>query len=312
MIADKPYGSSGKHYCQGRIFHITLTGLGVLLLLLSMSWIDNFVRYGQVNRKPTLIHQGGSWSTRARDQYGIFVGVLSASDNIQARQAIRDTWGADHRLLRVVFVTLRPASNTTLAKLQLEAVKHGDMLMVSEMENYYNITHATIAVFRAAVGMGPLVKFVLKTDDDCYIRVPKLLEALHDAPPQLLYAGYPLRPTRLHRSGKYAISWSMWPHHDAKVRYAWGAGYVLSADLARFIAAGAPHQITPHMVQIEDMAVGLWVESIAKQNNSTIHYHYFHYNGSCDAQSVAVHVKEKTGATLRCIHQKFGQCCHVG
>jgi hypothetical protein len=299
----------GKRFRQGRLLCFFLTELTVLLL---STMFVIFMRSGSCSQvfasEKSNEHQIHS---STRQHYGIFVGVLSSAANVQARQAIRETWGADSRLLRVVFVTLRPASNNTLAQLQAEAVQHGDLLVVSDIsDNYYNITYATIAVFKAAVAMGPPVKFVLKTDDDCYIRVPKLLDALHDAPLQLTYAGYPLKPARLHRSGKYAITWSMWPGNNTKVIYAWGAGYVLSIDLARMIAAGAPHQLTPQMVQIEDMAVGLWVEGLAQQHNLTINYHYFHYNMSCDAEAVASHLKEKTGAKLRCIHQRQGQCCN--
>lgn len=98
-----------------------------------------------------------------------------------------------------------------------------------------------------------------------------------------------------------------WPRSAA-------AGYVLSMDLVQRIAAGAPQLIMhPHkLVNIEDMAVGMWVEAIGKQHQHTIHHHKFYCcHCSCNSESVILHLGSKAGdngAMMRCIHKNNGAC----
>lgn len=246
-----------------------------------------------------------------RQEFGLFVGVLSASRNFKARQAIRQTWGADARLTRVMFFILRPKSNATFLRLQDEAVEYGDIQVTSEIvESYNSITHSTLSIFRAAAAVGPQVKLVMKTDDDSYIRVPLLLEALRDTPREWLYAGWPMYPTAIPRPpGYWGIAYDNWPENST-VKYGWGAGYLLSVDLARRIAAGAPHIIMPYnnLVRLEDYAVGLWVDALSQLHDVPVHYHVWEYNSTdCDSTTVLMHWQKP--ADLRCVHANDGECC---
>lgn len=247
----------------------------------------------------------------------LFVGVLSAASNVQARQAVRETWGADSRLARVVFVSLRPTSNESFWQLRKEAAQYSDVLVTSSVdEGYYNITYAVLDIFRAAAAMGPAVSHVMKTDDDCYVRVSPLLIALSGMTRHWLYAGWPMitgTVIRGHGDGWHVVPYSNWAS-DTPVRYGFGLGYVLSSDLAQQIAAGAPHVLMrpDNLLIIEDVAVGYIVDFIGRDQNVTVQYDDsmpMSVNG-CRPQDIVVHIAQTPKwRVLRCMHETGGSCC---
>lgn len=245
----------------------------------------------------------------------VFVGVLSKAANTKFRQAVRQTWGGDKRLSRVVFFTLRPKLDETFKELRDEAVQYQDILVTSEIyEHYYNITYAVFDIFKAAAAMTGITH-VLKTDDDCYVRVPKLLAALQSMPKQWLYAGgEPMKAESVQRNPRkwHYVSYDMWAS-DKPVRYGYGLGYVLSIDLARYIAAGAPHLIMPvnKLLVLEDISVGYWVDHISKIHNITIAYDISMTMGlsACSRRDVVTHVNVSTIETLHCMFDADGACC---
>ena len=116
----------------------------------------------------------------------LFVGVLSAPDHVEARQTIRETWGSDVRLARVMFFVLRPRGNTAFRQLRQEAVTAGDVVITSEVYTHYNhITYAVLDIFKSAAMLGNDITHVLKTDDDAYVRWSLLLPALEAFAPQV-------------------------------------------------------------------------------------------------------------------------------
>ena len=67
----------------------------------------------------------------------LFVGVLSAAKGRTRRDAVRQTWGSDPRLERVVFVVGRPATRRLLHKLQEEALEHKDIILVGHVQEHF-------------------------------------------------------------------------------------------------------------------------------------------------------------------------------
>lgn len=244
----------------------------------------------------------------------LFVGVLSASGNIQARAAIRKTWGADHRLARLMFFVLQPKDAAVFRALRQEATSLGDVFVTSEvMEDYYNITYSVLDIFKAAVVMEGITH-VVKTDDDVYFRVALLLLNLKDMPRQWLYAGGPSmgHGSVIRTPGWHYVPYSNWAS-DEPVRYAFGWGYVLSIDIVKEIAAGAPHLIMPanNLLIIEDVAVAYWVEYIGKDKNVSIAYRTLQVaSGQCTADAVFFEVKQRPAwPIVSCMYNHSGQCC---
>jgi hypothetical protein len=113
----------------------------------------------------------------------VFVGVLSSAANSKSRQIIRQTWGADPLLAasgsRVMFFCLRPSSNAAFRELRREAAAARDIFVTSEVaEGYYNITYAVLDILKVAAALSDGFSYVVKTDDDVYLRPALLLAAL--------------------------------------------------------------------------------------------------------------------------------------
>lgn len=138
-------------------------------------------------------------------------------------------------------------------------------------------------------------------------------------------AGAPKTPASPYRTPteRWYVPYSNW-RSDARVRYGSGHGYVLSIDLAREIAAGAPHMIMQghNLLIIEDLAVGYWVDYIGKEQGVVINYDdTIHISRFCCNVNSMIHVvHEDTGNStyarprsdwkaMRCRHERGGQCC---
>lgn len=297
---------------------------GLVLIMLFLSVAVNVTLYLQYHnntsvcgnranlqlQRPTAAEQQNSTSQAVR----LFLGVLSAPGNFEARHAVRQTWGSDPRLARLMFFVLRPVNNTLFRHLRDEAVKLGDVVVTSEVyEGYYNITYSVLDLFKTAAVLGDAITHVAKTDDDCYVRVNLLLPALEAMPRQLLYAGAPMGHGSVIRSpGWHHVPYSNWAS-DEPVKYGFGMGYILTLDLVKEIAAGAPHMIMPahNLLIIEDVAVAYWVAYVGKELNVTINYNAgIKHSESCTPHDMFLHVKTKPQwGVIRCMFEKGGACC---
>jgi hypothetical protein len=303
-----------------------------LLLLLSVSFNYTFYlsgnmaicsslavvqRFGHLNSSGLI----SSSKTHPADQAAasgssikLFLGVLSAPGNVEARATVRQTWGSVKTLSRLMFFVLRPRNDTTFMQLRSEAVTHGDVVITSEVyEGYYNITYAVLDIFKTAAVMGDAFTHVAKTDDDCYVRLNLLLPALEAMPHQWLYAGAPMTHGSVIRStGWHHVPYSNWAS-DQPVRYGFGMGYILTMDLAKEIAAGAPHMIMApdNLLIIEDVAVAYWVAYVGKEKNITINYEAaIKHSESCTPGDMFLHVKSKPQwKVIQCMYDRGGACC---
>lgn len=243
----------------------------------------------------------------------LFVGVLSSPSNAEARQTVRDTWGSDTRVSLLKFFVLRPNNDTLFKQLRHEAATKGDVVITSEVYNdYYNISYSVLDLFKTAAILGDAITHVLKVDDDCYVRFPLLVQALDSMPRQWLYAGWPMHPGGVIRTpGWHQVSYKNWARDDPVV-YGFGWGYVLSRDFVQHIAAGAPHVIMPpdNLLTIEDVAVGYWIDFIAKELNITTNIRTLGLGEKCTADVVVLHIKARPQMPLqRCMHSQQGACC---
>lgn len=297
--------------------------LGINWLLSSKAWnsqhmtatAGSHVHIEIHEHQPTPLTTGGQQQGQAASDIRLFVGVLSATKNIQARQAVRATWGADKRLARVMFFTLRPHNHEDFKELRQEAAQYRDLLITSEVyDGYYSITYAVLDLFKAAAAMGTGVTHVMKTDDDCFVRVSGLLNSLSGMPRQWLFAGWPMAAHKVSREpGWHQVPYDNWAS-DEPVRYSFGWGYVVSTDLAVHIAAGAPHMLMRpnNLLIIEDVAVGYWVQFIAREQQVAVHYNDSLVMGTqpCNSTNVVTHIKhEAPWKVLHCIHANQGGCC---
>ena len=163
------------------------------------------------------------------------------------REAIRETWGShsnceylkaleDERMkdLRwlLVFVVGKAGPGTNDDELnKAEARQHNDMLIGNITDNYIN---NVVKFFMGQVWASRFdIKYTFKTDDDVYVRIPRVLEYLVNAKfPKPFYAGMTYLPIRVNRviGGKWTVSWKYFGEVDFPMFNA-GAFFILSTDL---------------------------------------------------------------------------------
>lgn len=131
------------------------------------------------------------------------------------------------------------------------------MVFVDVVDIYRNVPYKMLQFARWAVSE---VKFtyLLKTDDDCFVDVVRVLHRLSEIsdPSRRLWLGRFRHSWLVERSGKWAE-----PDYPAMVypKFACGAGYVLSSDLIHWLDSNADI-LTAY--QGEDVSMGIWLSAV--------------------------------------------------
>jgi len=202
-----------------------------------------------------------------REHLYAIIGVHSVLQNSQQRNAIRETWAAEAKKLRIPtangkndvrleFVIADHKSDWSAseqATLDAEMRQYEDIVLLPHIDKKHHFTGTTRIWFqRSACFYVP--QFLIKVSDDTYVRVPELMEALQKKQQHKLYWGHIHEDVDGHedevfngfRVGKY-------------MPFANGNVYVLSADVVEWLAK-AP--INLKYFKSEDVSVGMWVHAL--------------------------------------------------
>ncbi|XP_041015334.1 beta-1,3-galactosyltransferase GALT1-like [Juglans microcarpa x Juglans regia] len=196
----------------------------------------------------------------------LFIGVFSTANNFKRRMAVRRTW-MQYPAVRSGAVAVRffvglHKNQIVNEELWDEARTYGDVQLMPFVDYYSLITWKTLAIciFGTEVVSA---KFVMKTDDDAFVRVDEILASLNriNMAHGLLYGliNSDSRPDRNPHS-KWYISPEEWPG----ARYpAWahGPGYVVSHDIAKEIYLRYKKG-NLKMFKLEDVAMGIWIADL--------------------------------------------------
>jgi len=156
-------------------------------------------------------------------------GALGAFDNVDAKffLAQPDGRGAD----------------AGASMLREELSRHGDIVVVRGRDLYENLPNKTLGILKYALSSPERYTHVLKTDEDCYVRVHKLMDIL-DPPdgPQMenMYKGcmenrggfFPIRDPK----SKWYLRYDELDDYTAQpirgTKYLAGWGYIVTRDVA--------------------------------------------------------------------------------
>lgn len=158
-------------------------------------------------------------------------------------------------------------SRDTLAK---ERTKHNDLLLLDNLtDSYGNLTLKLIQGLASISNMQSF-KYLLKTDDDTYVKLDHLIEDLHEydgfvnhkhftpnGPRPDLYWGYFNGRATIKMHGQWKeTNFSLC---DRYLPYALGGGYVISNNLVNYIARD---QHTLSRYTSEDVSMGIWLSAL--------------------------------------------------
>ncbi|KAG6939247.1 beta-1,3-N-acetylgalactosaminyltransferase 1 (globoside blood group) [Chelydra serpentina] len=189
--------------------------------------------------------------------------VSSQPMDIEARQAIRVTWGSKKswgdRQVLILFLLGQGAEREdrfNALSIEDESFLYGDIIRQDFMDTYNNLTLKTIMAFRWVSEFCSNTKYIMKTDSDVFINTGNLVTFLqHVNSSDSFFTGYPLIDNFSYR-GFYRKTYISYDEYPFKVYppYCSGMGYILDGKLALKIYEMMSH-IKP--IKFEDVYVGI-------------------------------------------------------
>ncbi|CAN1147264.1 Hydroxyproline O-galactosyltransferase GALT3 [Linum perenne] len=246
----------------------------------------------------------------------MLVGVFSTGNNFQRRMALRKTW-MQYEVVRSGKVAVRffiGLNKNTQVNFELwkEAQAYGDIQLMPFVDYYSLISLKTIAICIMGTKILP-AKYIMKTDDDAFIRIDEVLTSLKEKQLKGLLYGLISFDSAPHRDkdSKWYISEEEWAH-PAYPPWAHGPGYVISRDVAKFIVQGH-QQRDLQLFKLEDVAMGIWIDKL-KQKGEEVNYasdDRFH-NAGCEPNYVLAHYQSPR--LVLCLWEKLQKehqpaCC---
>lgn len=176
----------------------------------------------------------------AKSKLSVIILVCSAVNNFQNRQAIRETWGSiatsnnnTGAVVRLGFLLGSAKDESTQKMIENEALEHSDIIQENFYDSYRNLTIKSVMLLKWVTEHCENVHFVMKTDDDMYVNIAKLLRVMLRLPVKMkvmygnLFRG--ARPNRDSKSKWYVPKEQF--AADVFPDYLSGTGYVISRDV---------------------------------------------------------------------------------
>ena len=219
------------------------------------------------------------------------------------RDVIRKTWASVTRnntaIVRHVFV-FGTSSNTSDNKAIFEeSMNYGDIVQQDFLDTYANLTLKTMAALKWVTKHCTDAKYVLKTDDDMWVNMKRLLWVLprydlhHAIGGSCLTSGsaVPIRDTQ----SKWYASYDSYPA-SRYPGFCTGTGYIMEMQTAMDILNVSPHVPFFHL---EDVYVALCVRRLRYrlQNLPGFHNDFVHFN-ACVYRRMVVTSHEVTMAMI--------------
>ena len=182
--------------------------------------------------------------------------VLSSHENFLRREAIRKTWGIKYMTFFVVGHSRNDeTTDDDHRQLIREQLMYGDLIEVPIVESYTKLPEKVVQAYRWTLWHIPNVRWIVKADDDSFVRPEKLdryLDKYNSDAPMLI--GKIIPHSRPAQSGK-------WAEHEWSTEFYpyWAigsAGHIVSRRVAQYVVENSP---TLHRYQGEDVSLGIWL-----------------------------------------------------
>ncbi|CAN8301535.1 unnamed protein product [Cochlearia groenlandica] len=192
------------------------------------------------------------------DEMRILVGILTLPDQYPRRHFLRMIYGTqtvpDGVKIDVKFVFCNLTKDDQKVLVALEIMRFDDIIILNCNENMnkgktYTYFSSLPEIFNETGSQNPPYHYIMKTDDDTYLRLENLAASLKPLPREDLYYGYVI-PC---------------PSMDPFVHYMSGMGYLVSWDIAVWLKdSDIPKK---HLEGPEDKVFGDWIREGRKGKN---------------------------------------------
>ncbi|XP_015792046.1 beta-1,3-galactosyltransferase 6 [Tetranychus urticae] len=201
-------------------------------------------------------------STTQKQDTDLLILIMSAPGYKDRRDAIRQTWVnlIDDRLIKYYFVIgTHAGSKLVLEHLRKEQEDFKDIIIFPHIDDSYSTLSQKLLESLKWTYSRFNYKFVLKIDDDSFVRVDALYDELKTkkSDHRTLYWGYFDGDAPVKRQGKWTED--NWFLCDKYLPYALGGGYVISSSLVKYIVTNS------HLLSLyhnEDVNMGVWLASL--------------------------------------------------
>ncbi|XP_035212050.1 beta-1,3-galactosyltransferase 6-like [Stegodyphus dumicola] len=247
-VPERRFGKSIFFYC----FCAVIFSVGFFLGVLQTS--------GWCNDNYAMDHVHGTMkadiSTKQISAYLIVI-IFSSPKNYEKRLVIRKTWlltGGNHRILHFFAIGTASLNFEEKHNLKNELKEYNDLLLLDSVnDSFSKLSEKLREIFRWLDSKAHYT-FVLKVDDDSFVRLNALYTAMTKQPQEKLYWGFFNGQANVKLKGKWAEKdWFLCDHY---LPYALGGGYVLSADLVHYIVLVSD---ILSIYQNEDVSLGIWL-----------------------------------------------------
>uniref|UniRef100_A0A673IZ06 Hexosyltransferase n=1 Tax=Sinocyclocheilus rhinocerous TaxID=307959 RepID=A0A673IZ06_9TELE len=186
--------------------------------------------------------------------------VPVAPHEVEARNAIRSTWGNESSVQGKAVLTLFLVGLTGGAEaqqqLEEESRQHRDILQSNFVDSYFNLTIKTMVIMDWLATRCSQAAYAMKVDSDMYINLENLMSLLlsPNTPRQNYITGYLMwdRPVIRDKNSKWYVAEELYPEPKYPT-YLLGMGYVFSNDLSEKIVEASKEV---KAFNIEDAYVG--------------------------------------------------------
>lgn len=170
----------------------------------------------------------------AGERLKLLILITSAPTHTDARMAIRHTWGhySSRRDIAIAFILGATNVQSIEDSLDAESSMYTDIIRGRFIDSYNNLTLKTISSLEWIDTYCPRVSFILKTDDDMFINVPRLLSFIdkHRNDKRVIFGrlAKKWKPIRNKHSKYYVSPQQYFP--SVFPQFTTGPAYLMSSD----------------------------------------------------------------------------------
>ena len=218
-----------------------------------------------------------------KTEYDVIFLVTSFAGHFERRAWIRDSWGASQTWLnkkkwKVIFNVgaVKSLAAITNENLKKESAKFKDLLVLDIPEDFHKLSQKVMVALNWVYQKSSF-KFVLKTDDDIFIHVDRVMRILTDTWSNEDFIGHAMLGQPAERNkGRYGVTLEEWPGKTYDP-YCSGGGYMLSNLI---IGKMIPHFNWAKPLKIDDAYIGHLVK-LAGGHPLHAPHHFLMWNDHC-------------------------------